>query len=95
MKLTVIPLETPSHMRVIDGCFVQTRPNTGAVFGWTTTHLVEHCPMSYRYFPHCAKGVQLFSTPLLRRGVTMFGFDLTSLWSVQQFAPRITRTSLQ
>ena len=43
MKLTVTPLERPSlaktrftlsYMRT-DGCFVPTRPNTGAVFGRT------------------------------------------------------------
>ena len=63
MKLTVTPLERPSRAKrqglhyhmPMGGCFIQTRPNTGEVFGRTNNILVEHCPMSYRYFPHCCK----------------------------------------
>ena len=44
MKLTVTPLERSSPAKrkaytIMSGCFVQTHPNIGAVFGWTNNTL--------------------------------------------------------
>ena len=63
MKLTVIPLERSSrarrhglhyHICVRVDVLSKHVPTLVQYLVGQTTHLVGHCPIPYRYFPHCS-----------------------------------------